>query len=172
MPAPIIFTLDLIMEEGVCRGVLAWCLDDGALHVFKAHTVVLATGGYGRCYFSCTVHMPAPIIFTIITQSGTNTTLSRNGMTACRGEGTAQRTCAAADVTGHAILHTLYQQALKHEAHIFNRVLVTQPIRTFNSVVHMPAPIIFTIITQSGTNTTLSRNGMTACREYLRNTGI
>lgn len=46
--------LDLIMEEGVCRGVLAWCLDDGALHVFKAHTVVLATGGYGRCYFSCT----------------------------------------------------------------------------------------------------------------------
>jgi succinate dehydrogenase / fumarate reductase flavoprotein subunit len=36
--------LDLIMEEGVCRGVLAWCLDDGALHVFKAHTVVLATG--------------------------------------------------------------------------------------------------------------------------------
>ena len=46
--------LDLIMEEGVCRGVLAWCLDDGSLHAFKAHTVVLATGGYGRCYFSST----------------------------------------------------------------------------------------------------------------------
>lgn len=46
--------LDLIMEEGHCRGVLAWCLDDGSLHVFKAHITVLATGGYGRCYFSCT----------------------------------------------------------------------------------------------------------------------
>ncbi|NOR79555.1 MAG: succinate dehydrogenase flavoprotein subunit [Methyloprofundus sp.] len=46
--------IDLIMEEGVCRGVLAWCLDDGSLHVFKAHTTVLATGGYGRCFFSCT----------------------------------------------------------------------------------------------------------------------
>ncbi len=46
--------LDLIMEEGVCRGVLAWCLDDGSLHVFKAHSTILATGGYGRCFFSCT----------------------------------------------------------------------------------------------------------------------
>ena len=46
--------IDLIMEEGACRGVLAWCLDDGSLHVFKAHTTVLATGGYGRCFFSCT----------------------------------------------------------------------------------------------------------------------
>jgi succinate dehydrogenase / fumarate reductase flavoprotein subunit len=46
--------LDLIMEEGVCRGVMAWNLDDGTLHRFKAHIVVLATGGYGRAYFSAT----------------------------------------------------------------------------------------------------------------------
>ncbi len=49
------FALDLIMdEEGVCRGVMAWNLDDGTLHRFRAQTVVLATGGYGRTYFSCT----------------------------------------------------------------------------------------------------------------------
>jgi succinate dehydrogenase / fumarate reductase, flavoprotein subunit len=46
--------LDLIMEDDACRGVLAWCLDDGSLHLFKAHVTVLATGGYGRSYFSCT----------------------------------------------------------------------------------------------------------------------
>ncbi|NKB39207.1 MAG: succinate dehydrogenase flavoprotein subunit [Gammaproteobacteria bacterium] len=47
--------LDLIMDdEGVCRGVLAWNLKDGTLHRFSAHSVVLATGGYGRTYFSCT----------------------------------------------------------------------------------------------------------------------
>ncbi|MEN9756958.1 MAG: hypothetical protein RL755_1145, partial [Pseudomonadota bacterium] len=46
--------LDLIMEDGACRGVLAWCLDDGTLHIFKAHSTILATGGYGRTYFSCT----------------------------------------------------------------------------------------------------------------------
>ena len=46
--------LDLIMEDGECRGVLAWCLDDGTLHLFKAHMTVLATGGYGRSFFSCT----------------------------------------------------------------------------------------------------------------------
>jgi succinate dehydrogenase / fumarate reductase flavoprotein subunit len=48
------FSLDLIMEEGECRGVMAWCLDDGSIHRFRAHLVVLATGGYGRAYFSCT----------------------------------------------------------------------------------------------------------------------
>ncbi len=42
------------MEGDECRGVLAWCLDDGSLHLFKAHVTVLATGGYGRTYFSCT----------------------------------------------------------------------------------------------------------------------
>src|SRR5262245_46229475 len=49
------FALDLIMDgEGRCRGVMAWNLDDGAIHRFNAKTVVLATGGYGRTYFSCT----------------------------------------------------------------------------------------------------------------------
>ncbi len=48
------FALDLIMEDGECRGVLAWRLDDGTMHLFRAHMTVLATGGYGRCYFSCT----------------------------------------------------------------------------------------------------------------------
>ncbi|NQE62518.1 succinate dehydrogenase flavoprotein subunit [Caulobacter sp. RHG1] len=48
------FALDLIMEDGVCRGVTAWKLDDGTLHRFQAQMVVLATGGYGRAYFSAT----------------------------------------------------------------------------------------------------------------------
>ena len=49
------FAIDLIMDDaGVCRGVLAWDLEKGDLHCFRAHTVVLATGGYGRAYFSCT----------------------------------------------------------------------------------------------------------------------
>ncbi len=48
------FALDLIMDGDVCRGVMAWCLDDGTIHRFRAHMVVLATGGYGRCYFSAT----------------------------------------------------------------------------------------------------------------------
>src|SRR5271156_4319627 len=49
------FALDLIMDEdGVCRGVTAWCLDDGTIHRFRAQIVVLATGGYGRSYLSCT----------------------------------------------------------------------------------------------------------------------
>ncbi|NIM28644.1 MAG: succinate dehydrogenase flavoprotein subunit [Gammaproteobacteria bacterium] len=49
------FALDLIMdEEGACRGVIAWNLADGTIHRFRAHMTVLATGGYGRTYFSCT----------------------------------------------------------------------------------------------------------------------
>lgn len=48
------FTLDLVMDEGECRGVLAWRLEDGTLHLFRSHMTILATGGYGRCYFSCT----------------------------------------------------------------------------------------------------------------------
>jgi succinate dehydrogenase / fumarate reductase flavoprotein subunit len=49
------FATDLLMDEaGVCRGVLAWDLAGGKLHVFRAHAVILATGGYGRSYFSCT----------------------------------------------------------------------------------------------------------------------
>jgi succinate dehydrogenase / fumarate reductase, flavoprotein subunit len=49
------FALDLLMDDdGVCRGVLAWNLDDGTIHRFNAQIVVLATGGYGRTYFACT----------------------------------------------------------------------------------------------------------------------
>jgi succinate dehydrogenase / fumarate reductase flavoprotein subunit len=48
------FALDLIMDDGVCRGLVAMCLDDGSIHRFKAQAVVLATGGYGRCYFTAT----------------------------------------------------------------------------------------------------------------------
>ncbi|MCH8490898.1 MAG: succinate dehydrogenase flavoprotein subunit [Oceanicaulis sp.] len=49
------FALDLIMdEEGACRGVTAWKLDDGTLHRFRAQKTILATGGYGRAYFSAT----------------------------------------------------------------------------------------------------------------------
>jgi succinate dehydrogenase / fumarate reductase flavoprotein subunit len=49
------FAIDLIMDgDGRCCGVVAWNLDDGTIHRFSAHLVVLATGGYGRTYFSCT----------------------------------------------------------------------------------------------------------------------
>jgi succinate dehydrogenase / fumarate reductase, flavoprotein subunit len=49
------FALDLIMDDdGVCRGLLAWCLEDGSLHRFRANTTVIATGGCGRVYQSCT----------------------------------------------------------------------------------------------------------------------
>ena len=48
------FALDLIITEGRCTGVVAWKLDDGTLHVFNAKMTVLATGGYGRAYFSAT----------------------------------------------------------------------------------------------------------------------
>jgi succinate dehydrogenase / fumarate reductase, flavoprotein subunit len=48
------FAIDLIMEEGVCRGVVALDMTEGKLHRFRAHSTILATGGYGRAYFSCT----------------------------------------------------------------------------------------------------------------------
>ncbi|MBQ65670.1 MAG: succinate dehydrogenase flavoprotein subunit [Marinovum sp.] len=49
------FAIDLIMtEDGICQGVVCWKLDDGTMHVFNAKMVVLATGGYGRAYFSAT----------------------------------------------------------------------------------------------------------------------
>ena len=48
------FATDLILEDGVCRGVVALDLAEGRLHRFRCHTVILATGGYGRAYFSCT----------------------------------------------------------------------------------------------------------------------
>lgn len=47
--------LDLLMDaDGACCGLLAWCMEDGTLHRFLAHRTVIATGGYGRVYFSCT----------------------------------------------------------------------------------------------------------------------
>ena len=49
------FALDLLMDrDGVCRGILALSLDDGSIHQFRAKKTILATGGYGRAYFSCT----------------------------------------------------------------------------------------------------------------------
>ncbi len=49
------FALDLVMDEdGVCRGLLAWCLEDGSIHRFRANMTVIATGGCGRVYQSCT----------------------------------------------------------------------------------------------------------------------
>ena len=48
------FALDLIMDNGKCVGVVAMCLDDGTIHRFRSHAVVLATGGYGRCYYTAT----------------------------------------------------------------------------------------------------------------------
>ena len=48
------FAVDLIMEDGACRGVVAIDLATGRLHRFRSHQVILATGGYGRAYFSCT----------------------------------------------------------------------------------------------------------------------
>lgn len=52
------FAIDLIMENGAngpeCRGVIALCMDDGSIHRFRSHSVVLATGGYGRSYFTAT----------------------------------------------------------------------------------------------------------------------
>jgi succinate dehydrogenase / fumarate reductase flavoprotein subunit len=48
------FALDLITDEDGVRGLMAWKLDDGTIHRFRAHKVILATGGYGRIYFTCT----------------------------------------------------------------------------------------------------------------------
>jgi succinate dehydrogenase / fumarate reductase flavoprotein subunit len=48
------FALDLIVEDGAVRGLMAWNLDDGTIHRFRAHKVIIATGGYGRIYQSCT----------------------------------------------------------------------------------------------------------------------
>ena len=49
------FVLDLLMDgDGSCKGVIAWCLEDGTLHRFLSHQTIIATGGYGRAYFSST----------------------------------------------------------------------------------------------------------------------
>ncbi|XP_075232881.1 succinate dehydrogenase, subunit A (flavoprotein) [Lycorma delicatula] len=48
------FALDLLMHKGECLGVIALCLEDGTIHRFRAKNTVIATGGYGRTFFSCT----------------------------------------------------------------------------------------------------------------------
>lgn len=48
------FALDLIMEDGECVGVTAMCMEDGSIHRFRSQNTILASGGYGRAYFSCT----------------------------------------------------------------------------------------------------------------------
>ncbi len=48
------FAIDLIMVNGECKGVIAMCMEDGSIHRFRSHATVLATGGYGRAYFSAT----------------------------------------------------------------------------------------------------------------------
>ena len=48
------FVIDLVFEENKCVGVLAWCLDDGSIHLFQSHIIILATGGHGRTYQSST----------------------------------------------------------------------------------------------------------------------
>ncbi len=48
------FALDLLMKDGACKGLIAWNLNDGTIHRFRAHTVIIATGGYGKVYYSAT----------------------------------------------------------------------------------------------------------------------
>uniref|UniRef100_A0A673LAE4 Succinate dehydrogenase [ubiquinone] flavoprotein subunit, mitochondrial n=1 Tax=Sinocyclocheilus rhinocerous TaxID=307959 RepID=A0A673LAE4_9TELE len=48
------FALDLLMEDGECKGVIALCMEDGSIHRFRSKNTVIATGGYGRTFFSCT----------------------------------------------------------------------------------------------------------------------
>ncbi|GIS66842.1 MAG: hypothetical protein CM1200mP5_6260 [Candidatus Pelagibacterales bacterium] len=48
------FALDLLMKDGGCKGVIAWNLDDGTIHRFRSHMTIIATGGYGKIYYSST----------------------------------------------------------------------------------------------------------------------
>ena len=48
------FALDLLMKDGECKGLIAWNLNDGTIHRFRAHSVIIATGGYGKVYYSAT----------------------------------------------------------------------------------------------------------------------
>ena len=48
------FALDLIMKNGQCKGVIAWNLTDGTIHRFRSHITIIATGGYGKVYYSAT----------------------------------------------------------------------------------------------------------------------
>ena len=48
------FALDLLMKDGVCKGLIAWNLNDGTIHRFRSHITIIATGGYGKTYYSST----------------------------------------------------------------------------------------------------------------------
>ena len=48
------FVLDLLMKNGECKGVIAWNLNDGTIHRFRSHITIIATGGYGKVYYSAT----------------------------------------------------------------------------------------------------------------------
>ena len=48
------FALDLLMKDGECKGLIAWNLNDGTIHRFRAHTLIIATGGYGKVYYTAT----------------------------------------------------------------------------------------------------------------------
>ena len=48
------FALDLLMKDGECKGLIAWNLNDGTIHRFRAHSTIIATGGYGKVYYSAT----------------------------------------------------------------------------------------------------------------------
>ncbi|XP_061419214.1 succinate dehydrogenase [ubiquinone] flavoprotein subunit, mitochondrial [Lethenteron reissneri] len=65
------FVLDLLMENGECRGVIALCLEDGSIHRIRANHTVLATGGYGRAFFSCTsAHTSTGDGMALVTRAG------------------------------------------------------------------------------------------------------
>ena len=48
------FALDLLMKDGACKGLIAWNLNDGTIHRFRSHITIIATGGYGKVYYSAT----------------------------------------------------------------------------------------------------------------------
>ena len=48
------FALDLLMKNGECKGLIAWNLNDGTIHRFRSHITIIATGGYGKVYYSAT----------------------------------------------------------------------------------------------------------------------
>ena len=70
----------------------------------------------------------------------------------------------------HAKMLKLINSFRRIAAQIFNRILVAQPVRAFDRVIHMPAPVIIAHITERGGNAALRRNRMRACREDFRNT--
>ena len=62
------FALDLIMKNGECKGLIAWNLNDGTIHRFKSHITIIATGGYGKIYYSATsAHTCTAVSYTHLT---------------------------------------------------------------------------------------------------------